>query len=216
MSQVSVSTATPRRQYIVKSLSGHELELQTDKEKSFYEEAQAKYLSENAFTAASDMRGLDRLIFYEVQMFRWQWQLMSGMDYQFDLLEATEEAQLHKKVKETAPLISQLQNDLGLTKSQRDKDKHESVGQYIQTLQQAAKQHGIRREKQLGKAIELTKELFSLTGSYLRSNEAERKKLGFESPEDILEWVMSYMKPEFDAVDEHFRKNQQRFFLRKL
>jgi len=142
--------------------------------------------------------------------------LLRGLNNDYEFLEAAEETQLRRNVKETAPLISALQDDLGLTKSQRDKDKADSVGAYITQLQQAAKAHGVRREKQLGKAIELCKELFSVVGAYQRSDENERRKLGFESAEDIVEWVMAYMRPEFEAVDEYFRKNDQRFWVRRL
>lgn len=215
--QATITTTQARHgQHIVKTLTGHQLDLQTAEEKTFYEEARDKYLKENVFSAASDLRGLDRLLFFETQMFRWQWQLSIGLDYDYNLLEAADETKIRRNVKETAPLIAQIQNDLGLTKSQREKDKHESVGAYLTQLQQAAKEHGIRREKQLGKAIELTKELFNLAGTYRRSNESERKKLGYESAEDIVTWVLEYMKPEFDAVDDHFRKNQQKFWLRKI
>lgn len=211
-------TTTQKRhgQFVVQTLTGHQLELQTAEEKSFYEGARDKYTSENIFSAASDMRALDRLLFFETQMFRWQWQLSIGLDYDMELLEAGDESKLRRNIKETSPLISQIQADLGLTKSQREKDKHDSVGSYLTQLQQAAKEHGVRREKQLGKAIELTKELFNLAGTYRRSNEAERKKLGFESPEDIIDWVLDYMKPTFDEVDAHFRKHQQKFWVRKI
>ena len=113
-------------------------------------------------------------------------------------------------------MVSQVQSDLGLTKSQRDRDQFESVGAYILKLKQAAREHGVRREKQLGRAIELTMELFSLCGAYSRASAHEREKLGFESADDVIEWVLTYMKPEFDSVDEHFRTHQQRFWLRDL
>lgn len=211
---VTVQQAPPK--YLVDTLTGHELELMTAREADFYTSARTKYTTENTFTAGSDHRALDRLIFFETQMFRWQTQLASGMNYDGDYLTASEESALRRSVKETAPLISQIQVDLGLTKSQREKEKHESVGSYIQQLQIAAKEHGINREKQLGRAIELCKELFALAGAYQRSNENERKKLGFESPQDIVDWVLDVMKPQFDEVDEYFRKHQQRFWLRKL
>jgi hypothetical protein len=202
--------------WLVKTITGYELELQTEKEQKYYRAAQSKYLSENKFTVESDKRALERLIFYELLIFRWQSQLGVGRDYNDAWLNSAEEDQLRKNVKETAPLISQIQNDLGLTKSQRERDQFESVGAYIQKVQQAAKQHGVRREKQLGRALELTNELFSLVGAYARSNENERRKLGFESAEDIVEWVLTYMKPRYDEIDEHFRKHQQRFWIREI
>ena len=209
-------TSSVRKNHNVKAISGQQLSLQTSTEKTFYEQARDKYLAENQFTAASDMRALDRLLLLEVQVFRWQWQLAAGVDYEMNFLEPREEAALQKALKETGPMISSLQNDLGLTKNQRDKEKHDSVGAYITQLKVAAKAHGVNREKQLGKAIELTKELFNVAGAYKRSNAAERKKLGFESAEDVVDWVLEVFKPQFDEVDAHFRQHQQRFFLRRL
>ncbi len=200
----------------MKTITGSELELQTEREQKYYLAAQRKYLSENKFTVESDKRALERLIFYELLIFRWQSQLGVGRTYDDAWLSSAEEDQLRKNVKETAPLISQIQNDLGLTKSQRERDQFESVGAYIQKIQQAAKQHGVRREKQLGRALELTNELFSLVGAYARSNENERRKLGFESAEDVIDWVLTYMKPRYDEIDEYFRKHQQRFWIREI
>lgn len=213
---LSTNPATRRGQFAVTTLTGHQLTLQTVDEQTFYQDARDRYLSQNVFTVASDLRALDRLLFFEVQMFRWQSILAVGLDYDYDIVDGAMEAVFRKNIKETAPLISQIQIDLGLTKSARDKNSHESVGGYITQLQIAAKEHGIRREKQLGKAIELVKELFAVAGAYKRSNENERRKLGFESAEDVIDWVLEVMKPQFDEVDEYFRKNHQRFWLRKL
>lgn len=211
---VTITTKAPRVK--VKTIGGSELELLHKREKDFYEEARDKYQAENVFTVASDLRALDRLLFYETQMFRWQWYLMSGVDYDLMDIEPAEEIALRRSIKDTAPLISQLQNDLGLTKMQRDKDKIDSVGAYITTLKRAAKEHGVRREKQLGKAIELTNELFAIAGAYKRSSQHEREKLGFETAEDVVDWILEFMRPEFDEVDKYFRAHQQRFFLREL
>lgn len=209
-------TAGAATLFPVKTLAGDVINLQSKAEGDFYTQARDRYMAENKFTVASDLRALDRLIFFETLVYRWQTQLASGKNLDGAFLTDREEDSLRKNLKETAPLLSQIQSDLGLTKSQREKDQYESVGAYIVRLQQAAKEHGIRRERQLGKAIELTKELFSLASAYQRSSQKEREKLGLESAEDIITWILDYMKPEFDAVDDHFRKNQQRFWLRQI
>jgi hypothetical protein len=215
VSSPTVSTVI-RKQWPVITVTGHELELQSEKEQKYYVEARDKYLAENVFTAAADLRGLERLLLLEIQMFRYQWQLAAGVDYNLDFLTVQQESALQKAVKETSPMISVLQNDLGLTKAQRDVDTQDSVQGYLNNLKVAAKAFGVMREKQLGKAIELTKELYSIAGAYKRSNEAERKKLGFESAEDIIDYVLEVHKPQFDEVDAYFRANEQRYFIRKL
>lgn len=200
----------------VKSLTGQEIALLSKVEKVYYEEARDKYLKEFAFTVASDLRHLDRLLLLEVQMYRAQWWLSAGCDYQYVDLEPAEEIACRRTVKEVAAQIQEIQKDLGLTKATRDKDAADSVGAYITKLKLAAKQHGIKRERELGRALELTHELFALCGAYQRSNENERRKLGFESSDDIITWVTDYMAPEFRAIDEYFRANEQRFWVREL
>lgn len=206
---------TEEPSFKVKTLAGQQLELQHASEKKFYEDAQKKYTTENKFDVASDLRSLDRLVFLETLMHRWQTWLGSGRDYE-GYLAPSQEEQIRKSIKETSTLISQLQADLGLTKSQREKDQFESVGAYIVKLQQAAKAHGIRREKELATAIDLCKQLFSLVGSYRRANENERQKLDIENAEQILDWIQNYMQPEFDAVDQHFRTHEQKFWVGTL
>lgn len=201
--------------YKVKTLSGQELELQDPSERKFYNDAQKKYVTENRFDVASDMRSLDRLIFLETLMHRWTCWLGSGRDYD-GFLTPQQEEQVRKNIKETSPILSTLQNDLGLTKSQREKDQFESVGAYIQKLQIAAKAHGIRREKQLTRALDLMNEVLSMAGTYLRSTETERQKLGFESGDDILTWIDQHARAEYDEVDQYFRANDQKFWVGTL
>lgn len=199
----------------VKQLNGQTLEVMGDAEATFYRAQQHQYIVQNKFTAHSDLADLDRLLFFELLVFRWTQWLSSGRDYD-GFLAPSHEEQLRKNLKETAPLISAIKNDLGLTKSQRDKEQAESVGAYLVELKRRAKEHGIRREKQLTTGIALCKELFSLLGTYDRSNALERSKIGLEEPEDILDWIRTHMKPEFDAVDEHFRNTSQKFWVGRL
>lgn len=208
-------TERPAR-FKVKNLTGQEIQLLSAVEKTFYVEARDRYLADFKFTVASDLRSLDRLLLLEVQMYRAQWFLSANCDYQYVDIDPAEEVALRRTVKETAVQIQEVQKDLGLVKSQRDKEAADSVGAYLTKLKLAAKAHGVKRERELGRALELTHELFSLCGAYQRANENERRKLGFESSDDIVEWVMTYMREEFNAVDAYFREHEQRFWVRDL
>lgn len=214
MSQASVGTRRPRHK--VTTVTGQEIELLHQREKTFYETARDKYTAEFSFTIASDLRALDRLLLLETQMYRTQWYLAAGMDYDAVDLDPKDEVALQRTVKEVVNQIGEIQRDLGLTKAQRDKDSHESVGAYLVDLKIRAKEHGVKREKELGKALELVHELFGLCGAYQRSNDHERKKMGFDSADDLIEWVTGYMQPEFKQIDDYFRENQQKFWVRKL
>lgn len=214
--QVGSPSGPQKARYKVKTLSGGEISLLHKNEQKFFEEAREKYLSEYTFTQANDLRTLDRLLLLEVQMYRAQWYLAAGMDYDGVDLDVKEEIELRRTVKDVGAQINEIQSGLGLTKSQRDKQSHDSVGAYITTLKNAAKLHGIKREKELGKAIELTKELFAICGRYARSNEEERRKAGIENADVIVSWVLEYMKPEYDAIDIYFREHHQKFWVRDL
>lgn len=208
-------TVSSRQRVKVTTVTGHELTLIDRREKKFYETARDRYQSEFTFTMANDLRALDRLLLLETQMFRWQWQLAAGIDYDGVDLDPTEEATLRRAIKETAPQISEIQKDLGLTKSQRENDD-ETVAAYLQKLRVRAKEHGVRREKQLGRALELLNELFAIAGAYKRSNQNERRKLGFENADDIVDWVLEVAQPRYDEIDQHFRESQQRFWIRDM
>lgn len=214
MSQASISTR--RARYKVKTVTGQEIELLHQREQKFYEEARDKYLSEFSFSVASDLRALDRLLLLETQMYRAQWYLAAGMDYDAVDLDPKDEVALQRNVKEMVNQISEIQKDLGLNKAHRDKEQNESVGAYLTQLKIRAKEHGVKREKELGRALELTHELFALCGAYQRANEHERKKMGLDTGDNIVEWVMTYMAPEFNQIDEHFRTHAQRFWVRQL
>lgn len=212
---METTTVARSKVYKVKDLSGQDIELLSASEQRYYRDAQAKYVSENKFTVSSDLRSVDRLVFFETMTFRWQSWLAAGKDYDGFLITGTED-QLRKNMKETQPLISSLQNELGLTKTQREKEQAESVGAYIMQLQQAARAHGVRREKQLGRAMELMNEILSVAGTFLRSSPHEREKIGFSDPVQIIEWIEEYVRPRYDEVDLHFREHEQRFFIGRL
>lgn len=200
----------------VKTHSGQTIEVMGAAEKAFYRDQQKKYLSENSFTAATDLQDLDRLLFFELMNYRYTTWLASGKNYYNELLTPNEAIDLRRSMKDIAPLISTIKNDLGLTKSQRDKAQYESVGTYLMELKARAMEFGVNREKQLGKALCLINELFTIVSAYDRANEIERQKLGFESADEVLDWVRDTMRPEYDEVDAHFRKNQQKAWVRRI
>lgn len=199
----------------VTSLHGEVLTLLGASEVDHYNKAQQRYTTDFTFSVASDLREVDRLVFYETLLFRWQSQLASGRDTDGNLLTAVDERELHDRISKTSALVTQIQKNLRLTLETRSSDQ-ESVGAYIRRLQIAAKEHGIRREKQAGRAIELIHELQSLAGSYLRSTPAERKKLGFDSAEDVLVYIMDVMMPQFHEIDAAYRAGSQRFWIREI
>jgi hypothetical protein len=195
--------------------SGQTIEVLGAGEEAFYSGQAKAYQDENAFTNNSDLLDLDRLVFLELIVYRMTAWLGRGIDY--DGMDV-DRRECQRTLKETSDLISKVKSDLGLTKAARDKAQYEDVGTYLVQLKQRAREFGVHREKQLGKALGLTKQLFSIIGSYDRSDEIERDKLGFRTDADIVQWIRDVYMPQFNAVDEHFRnrKDGQRYWARSI
>ena len=192
--------------------SGQYIEVLGDAERDFYEGQRKAYMAQNLFTNTSDLLDLDRLVFLELLIYRATSWIGRGQDYDGLRLSDSAETAQRRSLKETSTLISVIKNDLGLTKSQRDKDAYSSVGTYITQLKQRAKEFGVHREKQVATGITLCKQLFAIVGAYDRSDEVERKKIGFENADEILEWIRNVMVTEFDAIDTAFIAGTQKYW----
>lgn len=202
--------------FTVVQLNGHPMEVMSVEEAAFYSDQQRRYTAENHFSAVSDLTDLDRLISYELQTFRMNRWLASGRDYDGRELPISAHTEMRRQMKELATLISGVKVDLGLTRSAREAEQAESVGSYLTELKRRAKEHGIKREGQLTRALVLVAELKSLVGTFDRANESERRRIGLESEADIVEWIRLKLIPEFDEVDAHFRANSQKFWVGSL
>lgn len=211
-----MATASTPESFRVTQLNGHSMEVRTRAEADFYTSQQGKYADENTFTAVSDLTDLDRLMMLELQMFRITILLGSGTDYDGRVLSQQTQIELRRQMKVVSDLISTVKGELGLSRNAREKAEHESVGAYIVNLRQRAVEQGVKREKELFTALTLMHELIGLIETYDRANETERIKLGFEGPQDLVEWIRVKLAPEFRAVDEHFRSHQQRYWVGSL
>lgn len=196
----------------VQTPSGQTIEVLCQAERFFYEGQSSRYQSENRFTNTSDLLDLDRLIFLELLIFRASSWLGKGQDYDGELLTDRAVAENRRALRENSVLISAVKADLGLTRAARDKADYASVGAYITSLKARAKEFGVHREKQLVKGITLCQQLFSIVGAFDRSDEIERHKIGFPTEADVLDWIREVMRPEFDAVDEHFVNRTQKYW----
>lgn len=172
-----------------------------------------RYLEENHFSNISDFQDVDRMLFTEVMCFRWGVWISRQKDYWGDAVDVD---QLQASLKAHSMELRQLKKGLGIDKVQRDKAKGEdSVPAYINNLLSRAKEFGVHREMQTAKALELFNQLKALVTLHLNADEVERAELHMQV-EDILDWLVNIAFPEYDALDLHFRTNQQRYWVRSL
>jgi hypothetical protein len=193
-------------------VSGEILRIQGVVEKRWFENTREKYLSETKFTENTDLQDLDRLLGLELLNFRWTQHLAAGIDYDGNLVD---EEQLRRNIKDQAETINKIKVSMSLNKASRD-DNSESIAAYLQNLREKAKLFGLHRENQLTVALTLMNEIIATVGTFLRSDDEERKKTGFDTEAHVLKWIDENVRPRFLAVDEHFEATSQKYWIRSI
>jgi hypothetical protein len=202
-------------QHTVGLVSGETLTVLTAVEARWFTQSRDTYMAQTKFTETTDLRDLDRLLIQELMIFRLSQHLAQGKDY--DDFPIEDEALLRRNIREYSEQITRLKSSMGLTKSARDDAQNAGdFSTWLTNMKIRAKEFGINRENQLTKALVLMNELSSIVGAYDRSDTEERQKLGFENETEIVDWIRHTMLPEYRAIDEHFRQNSQRYWIRSM
>ena len=204
--------AAVRNLVAVQLVSGKSVTVQTTQEAEWFSETRDTYLHELKFTEKTDLVDLDRLLIMELMVFRWTQQLSAGADYDGDMVN---DKQMIADLKLYSDQLNKIKETMGMSKKAREETANEgNFASWLADLKSRAKIFGVHREKQLTKALVLMNELSTVVGSFDRSDEEEQRKNGFESEKEIVDWVRHTMLPEFRALDDFFRANEQRYWTR--
>lgn len=183
-----------------------------DKEVQYFNDRVKKYQSDNHFTNISDLQDLDRLIISELLVWRWGMWVSQKRDYWGDPVD---ENAWQKAIKEHSAELRMLKKSLGLDKETRDKERGEgSFENYLQGLRTRAKEFGYMRNEQASKAIELFQQLKALIVLHNNCDEDEQREQHC-TWDDVVEWLEQIAIPEFDIIDEEFRKTKQKYWIQK-
>lgn len=206
MSQTPVAAGNPYNitLHTVLTPTGSELHLRTREEAMKYEEIRDRYLKDNAFPNVSDLQDLDRLLTFEIITYRWQLWLGQGFDYDHSRID---ESAIKTSIKEYSVETRLLKLALGIDKATRDKEKGESLADYVTKLLERAKIFGYHRNKQYERAVTAFWQLRSMVMTYDRCDAEERSQLDL-TPETILDWVRENLIEKWDEMEADFRKNQ--------
>jgi hypothetical protein len=191
--------------YAVVTPTGSELNLQTEGEAQWYERQRDQYLKDNRFVNVSDLEDLSRLLTLEIMVYRWTTWLTQGFDYIAALINQTE---LKNSIKEFSTEIRLVKASLGIDRLTRERDKGETVGDYVATLLRRAKEFGVHRDDQYAKAVTYLWQLISDVQTYDRCDQQEREELDL-SPETIVGYIRDTIIPEWNDLNESFRANQK-------
>lgn len=181
------------------------------REVGYFEDRVKRYLKDNKFTNVSDLQDVDRLAVLELLSWRYGIWVSQQKDYWG---EQVDENTLSKHLKELSTEVRQLKASLGIDKLTREKQKGEdSLEKYLSALRDRARQFGVMREEQFAKGMELFNEAKALVVLYFNCDDDERREMHVTA-KDVLEWFRDVAIPEYDAIDQHFRENVQRYWIK--
>jgi hypothetical protein len=165
----------------------------TDTEEHYLRDKIGRYMSDNHFVNVSDILEIDRMVTFELLIHRWTLWLSRGKDYWNNTINSK---QLSDTVQEFSREIRQLKKGLGVDK----------------TSLQRAREFGYLRNEQFTQVITSFQRIKAIVQFHLNSDEIERKENACELP-DVLEVIQEEIS-KFDQIDETFRFEKQRMWIR--
>jgi len=205
------SRRPPPKAKLVRGASGAQFEVIHDLEVKWWRTAKKQYLSHYSFENIADIQDLDRLLQSELMAYRWGYWLSNEGDYESNSID---EKQTRESLQKTQTELRLLKKHMGMDRRGRIESQSQSVADYLSTLKRRAKEFGVHRNEQVAKAIDLFSELETLVGLHDRTDEQERAELGVSEPE-ILQWIREVAIPEWQSIDNEFRK-EQRYWIREV
>lgn len=182
----------------------------TKREADWFNATKRRYLEGNAFESGSDQTDLDRLLSLELQAFRLSQWLAAKEDYEHRGIDVPVYL---KQLKDISIEIGKLKDAMGLSLKARQASS-ESVAEKWADILRRANKWQYHRVEQLRVALLLMNQMSAVIGTFYRSDEEERRKLGFNTPEEIVEWIRDDILPKYHEVDEHFRTHEQSTWIR--
>lgn len=188
----------------VEGTSGMRLSVMGQHEADWFNANKTRYLEEYRFENVADLQDLDRLLGIELLSYRHAAWLIRGTDY---VGYPIDEKAIRDNKEKMDREIRLVKTHMGMGRKGRMEGEQESPADFLSNLLRRAKEFGVHRDHQVAKAIDLMNEMKKLVGLYYRTDEEEKAHLGV-SAEQIMEWFRDVAIPEYDEIDDAFRKNQ--------
>ena len=184
-----------------------------DAEERRYNESFKEYTTNISFTERSDQEDLERILFMELMNYRWQRWLLSGRDYDGNLVDSRE-GELRRWINDYNTAITKIKESLKLDRKGREGDKSATFEERWRKLAEHAREMGVHREHQLDRALEIMQGYCGSVRTFDRSDQEERNKLGIPDEKALVQLWRDAM-PTFDEIDEYFRTHQQKYWVRQ-
>lgn len=187
--------------------SGARYEVLNQDEKTFWNRGLERYVAQFKFENITDLHDLDRVLMGELLCHRWNSWLIREADYDGRSIEEITD-KLYKQKLDQEKETRILKEKMGLNRARRQDSESQAVHEYISGLLRRAKEFGVHRDEQIVKAITLLNEVFTQVGLYYRTDEEEQAHLGV-TPLEIVDWINTVARDEYNEIDDAFRKNQR-------
>lgn len=192
--------------------SGSQFPVLTQSEAEYLTDRASRYLSDQIWVNVSDLQDVDRMLIFELLIYRMGLFVARGLDYFGDPIEA---GTLRKSMIEMTRELRLLKQTLQVDKKSREASRGaDSTAALWENLRRRALEFGIHRDEQTAKAIELINDLIAFRVTMKNADDQEKKELHV-TEKDFFEWIDDRLIPEFQAVDAAFRVNQ-RMWIRDL
>lgn len=195
----------PARMVKVEGASGTEFWVHGIEEQAWFETNLERYLGEYKFENIADLQDLDRMLGMELLSYRYASWMIRGHDYEG--LEFDEKFVRDHKQKMDQEIRLTKQH-MGMNRKARVESEQQSVADFLENLLRRAEEFGVHRDAQIAKSFDLLQEIIKLVSLHDRTDEEERHHLGVGA-DQILQWIREVAAPEFQAIDDAFRKNQR-------
>lgn len=191
--------------------SGAMFPVLNDAEYDYLEERVRLYGEHNVMRNISDMQDLDEILRKEFFLNRWGYYQSTGKDYDGMPIDVST---LGRDSDNYARELRLAKKHLGLDKAARERQQGEnSFPVWIANLLRRAGAFGVNRNKMAAKAIELAMELIGMV-TFADNCDVDEKAEFAVTDKDLLEWIRTRFKTEFEEIDQDFRENQQSFWIR--
>jgi hypothetical protein len=190
--------------------SGATYYVHTDSEANYLRDKIERYLTDNHFVNVSDMQEIDRMITFELLIYRWSLWLSRHKDY---WNEPINDKKLSEMIQDYSREVRLLKKALGVDKSTRDRTRgDDSVAALWDNLLRRAREFGYMRNEQMVQVITSFHRIKAMITLHKNTDEIERKENACELS-DVLE-VIEEEIAKFDAIDEAFRFEKQSLWVR--
>lgn len=211
--------------YPVDLPAGGVLHLQSPDEVSLYEGSLKRYKEEYTFVKTNDLFTLGTLLLQQIILFRAQCAI-NGMEPEMDeygvptgnyrriSYETADLKNSHDLLQKASVEVRNLEKQLGIDKSSREKGNTHTVDSYLKTAKEAAHARGIHIAE---RTIEYERVINELKWKLRVLYNADKEDRAYHNltPRTILDWLRDECV-KFDEIDKKFAMQKGKVFVGKL